>query len=179
VISLLYKEQIFFNIIEIYLPRRRSLFLAYICSAKIIKLKENIMKLLKKSSMTALLGLFALSLAVSAPVKAETNPFETKSIVTIVVEEANGKCGEGKADAKGKCGEGKAAKKGKCGEGKCGESKKAKKGKCGEGKCGEGKKAKKGKCGEGKCGEGKKAKKGKCGEGKCGENKAKAKKCGG
>ena len=108
------------------------------------------MKLLKKSSMTALLGLFALSLAVSAPVKAETNPFETKSIVTIVAEEAAGKCGEGKAE-----------KKGKCGEGKCGEGKKAKKGKCGEGKCGEGKKAKKGKCGEGKCGEGKKAKKGK------------------
>ncbi len=121
------------------------------------------MKLLKKSSMTALLGLFALSLAVSAPVKAETNPFETKNIVTIVAEEAKGKCGEGKK-----------AKKGKCGEGKCGESKKAKKGKCGEGKCGESKKAKKGKCGEGKCGEGKKAKKG-----KCGENKAKAKKCGG
>jgi uncharacterized low-complexity protein len=160
------------------------LFLAYICSAKIIKLKENIMKLLKKSSMTALLGLFALSLAVSAPVKAETNPFETQSIVTIVAEEATSKCGEGK-DAKkgkcgeGKCGEGKTAKKGKCGEGKCGEGKAAKKGKCGEGKCGEGKAAKKGKCGEGKCGEGKKAKKGKCGEGKCGENKAKAKKCGG
>ena len=76
------------------------------------------MKLLKKSSMTALLGLFALSLAVSAPLKAETNPFETQSIVTIVAEEASGKCGEGKADAKGKCGEGKAAKKGKCGEGK-------------------------------------------------------------
>jgi uncharacterized low-complexity protein len=174
VISLLYKEQFFFNIIEIYLPCRRSLFLAYICSAKIIKLKENIMKLLKKSSMTALLGLFALSLAVSAPVKAETNPFETKSIVTIVAEEAKaGKCGEGK------CGESKKAKAGKCGEGKCGESKKAKAGKCGEGKCGESKKAKKGKCGEGKCGESKKAKKGKCGEGKCGESKTKAKKCGG
>ena len=87
------------------------------------------MKLLKKSSITALLGLFALSLAVSAPVRAETNPFETKNIVTIVAEEAKGKCGEGKADAKGKCGEGKADAKGKCGEGK-----KAKKGKCGENK---------------------------------------------
>jgi len=132
------------------------------------------MKLFKKSSMTALLGLFALTLAVTTPAKAETNPFETKSMTTIVA-----------ADASGKCGEGKKASKGKCGEGKCGESKKAKKGKCGEGKCGEGKKAKKGKCGEGKCGEGKKASKGKCGEGKmekkgkCGEGKSKAKKCGG
>jgi uncharacterized low-complexity protein len=155
------------------------LFLAYICSAKIIKLKENIMKLLKKSSMTALLGLFALSLAVSAPVKAETNPFETQSIVTIVAEEATSKCGEGKDAKKGKCGEGKCGEGKTAKKGKCGEGKDAKKGKCGEGKCGEGKAAKKGKCGEGKCGEGKKAKKGKCGEGKCGENKAKAKKCGG
>jgi uncharacterized low-complexity protein len=121
------------------------------------------MKILKKSSMTALLGLFALALAVSAPAKAETNPFETQSIVTITA-----------VDASGKCGEGKTAKKGKCGEGKCGEGKTAKKGKCGEGKCGEGKTAKKGKCGEGKAN-----KKGKCGEGKCGEGKAKAKKCGG
>ncbi len=139
------------------------MFLAYICSAKIIKLKENIMKILKKSSMTALLGLFALALAVSTPAKAETNPFETQSIVTITAVDASGKCGEGKTDEKTKCGEGKVAKKGKCGEGKCGE----------------GKVAKKGKCGEGKCGEGKAAKKGKCGEGKCGEGKAKAKKCGG
>jgi uncharacterized low-complexity protein len=127
------------------------------------------MKLLKKSSMTALLGLFALTLAVTTPAKAETNPFEAQSITTIVAVDASGKCGEGKKADKAKCGEGKMDKKGKCGEGK-----KAKKGKCGEGKCGEGKKAKKGKCGEGKCGEGKKAKKGKCGEGK-----SKAKKCGG
>ena len=92
------------------------------------------MKLLKKSSMTALLGLFALTLAVSTPAKAETNPFEAQSITTIVAADANGKCGEGKKADKGKCGEGKMDKKGKCGEGKCGEGKKAKKGKCGEGK---------------------------------------------
>ncbi|AOW78342.1 hypothetical protein A3Q34_16750 [Colwellia sp. PAMC 20917] len=106
------------------------------------------MKILKKSSLTALLGLFALTLAISAPVKAEINPFETKSIVTITTADASGKCGEGKADEKAKCGEGKADKKGKCGEGKCGEGKADKKGKCGEGKCGEGKADKKGKCGE-------------------------------
>ncbi|MFT6902192.1 MAG: putative low-complexity protein [Colwellia sp.] len=104
------------------------------------------MKLLKKSSMTALLVLFALALAASVPVKAETNPFEIQSIVTITAVDASGKCGEGKMDEKTKFGEGKVEKKGKCGEGKCGEAKAAKKGKCGEGKCGEGK-AKTKKCG--------------------------------
>jgi uncharacterized low-complexity protein len=61
--------------------------------------------------LTALLGLFALILAISAPVKAEMNPFETKSIVTITAADASGKCGEGKADEKAKCGEGKQTKK--------------------------------------------------------------------
>jgi len=138
------------------------------------------MNIIKKSTLAMLFGAFAVATLVSLPAKAESNPFEAQSIVTIAEQDDKaGKCGEGKAAKKGKCGEGKcgegkAAKKGKCGEGKCGEGKAAKKGKCGEGKCGEGKAAKKGKCGEGKCGEGKAAKKGKCGEGK-----DKAKKCGG
>ncbi|MBA6389188.1 hypothetical protein H4J38_00165 [Colwellia sp. BRX10-3] len=129
------------------------------------------MKLIKKSSMAALLGLFALTVAATMPVKAETNPFAVQNVMTIVSADGheNGKCGEGKMKDKAK---------GKCGEGKCGEGKMKDKaeGKCGEGKCGEGKmkdKAK-GKCGEskmkhkakGKCGEGKaeKVKEGKCGE---------------
>ena len=92
------------------------------------------MKLIKKSSIAALLGLFALTVAVTMPAKAETNPFAVQDVMTIVSadDHKKGKCGEGK------CGEGKAKAKGKCGEGKCGEGKKkAKKGKCGEGKCGE------------------------------------------
>ena len=121
------------------------------------------MKLIKKSSIAALLGLFALTVAATMPVKAETNPFAVQNVMTIVSadDHEKGKCGEGK------CGEGKmkAKAKGKCGEGKCGESKmKAEaKGKCGEGKCGESKmKAKaEGKCGEGKA---KKATESKCGE---------------
>ena len=129
------------------------------------------MKLIKKSSIAALLGLFALTAAATMPAKAETNPFAVQNVMTITSadEHEKGKCGEGKV---------KKMKEGKCGEGKCGEDKmkhKAK-GKCGEGKCGEDKmrgKAK-GKCGEdkmkdkakGKCGEGKAkdAKEGKCGE---------------
>ena len=108
------------------------------------------MKLIKKSSIAALLGIFALTVAATMPAKAETNPFAVQDVMTIVSadDHEKGKCGEGK------CGESKMkdAAKGKCGEGKCGESKmKAKaKGKCGEGKCGEGKAkgAKEGKCGE-------------------------------
>ena len=95
------------------------------------------MSMIKKSSISALVALFALMFVFTAPAKAETNPFASQDLMTIV----------GDSDAK----------KGKCGEGKCGEGK-AKKGKCGEGKCGEGK-AKKGKCGEGKAKKGKK-----CGE---------------
>ncbi|MGB1264054.1 MAG: hypothetical protein ACPG52_14185, partial [Cognaticolwellia sp.] len=96
------------------------------------------MKLIKKSSMAALLGLFALTAALTMPAKAETNPFAVQDVMTIVSadEQKKGKCGEGK------CGEGKmkAKAKGKCGEGKCGEGKMKRhaKGKCGEGKCGEG-----------------------------------------
>ena len=104
------------------------------------------MKLIKKSSIAALLGLFTLAVAVTMPAKAEVNPFATQEVMTIVSadDHEKGKCGEGK------CGEGKmkAKAKGKCGEGKCGESKAKAKGKCGEGKCGEGKAKKEGKCGE-------------------------------
>ncbi len=97
------------------------------------------MKLIKKSSIAALLGLFALTVAATMPAKAETNPFAVQNTMTIVSadDHEKGKCGEGK------CGESKmkakAKAKGKCGEGKCGETKaKTKaKGKCGEGKCGE------------------------------------------
>ncbi|NQY16185.1 HvfA family oxazolone/thioamide-modified RiPP metallophore [Alteromonas sp.] len=93
------------------------------------------MNIIKKSSVAALLSIFALSAFVSVSAQAESNPFATKGHVTIVAQddEKKGKCGEGK------CGEGKAKKamKGKCGEGKCGGDKKAgKEGKCGEGKCG-------------------------------------------
>ena len=101
------------------------------------------MNIIKKSAVVLMLGTFALTSLVSLSAKAESNPFESQGIVSIVADQD---------------------KKEKCGEGKCGEGKKAAKGKCGEGKCGEGKKAMKGKCGEGKCGEGKKAKKDK----KCG-----------
>jgi len=97
------------------------------------------MNIIKKTSIAALLSVFAFSALVTLPAKAEVNPFEAQGIVSIVGHdgEEKGKCGEGK----------KAMKKGKCGEGKCGEGKKAmKKGKCGEGKCGEGKKKTK-KCG--------------------------------
>tara|TARA_R110001592_G_scaffold4616_2_gene25894 strand:+ start:204 stop:524 length:321 start_codon:yes stop_codon:yes gene_type:complete len=106
------------------------------------------MKLIKKSSIAALLSIFALTVAATMPVKAETNPFAVQDVMTIVsADDEKGKCGEGK------CGEGKMkdkakdAAKGKCGEGKCGESKMkdAAKGKCGEGKA---KDAKEGKCGE-------------------------------
>ena len=117
------------------------------------------MKLIKKSSIAALLGLFALTVAATMPVKAETNPFAVQNVMTIVSadDHEKGKCGEGK------CGEGKmkAKAKGKCGEGKCGDKK-------AEGSCGD--KKEEGKCGdkkaEGSCGD--KKEEGKCGEGKCG-----------
>jgi uncharacterized low-complexity protein len=116
------------------------------------------MKLIKKSSIAALLGLFVLTVAATIPVQAETNPFAVQNVMTIVSADGheNGKCGEGK------CGEGKAKVKTKT-EGKCGEGKAKTEGKCGESKM---KTKAKGKCGEGKCGEGKatKAKEGKCGE---------------
>ncbi len=136
------------------------------------------MNIIKKTSLVALAGVLVFGVFTSNVVKAETNPFASNQLVTIVSDHEDGKCGESKS---------KSDKKMKCGEGKCGEgkSKSAKKMKCGEGKCGESKmkSAKKGKCGEGKCGEGKmkSAKKMKCGEGKCGEGKMKdkSKKCGG
>ena len=91
------------------------------------------MNLLKKSGLTAIMGLLAFSVFASNVAKAETNPFATQDLVTFAPEgvsegKAKGKCGEGK------CGESKAKAKGKCGEGKCGESKGKAKGKCGEGK---------------------------------------------
>ena len=105
------------------------------------------MNLVKKSSISALVGLCAVVFAISMPAKAENNPFASQELMTIahVEETKKGKCGEGKMKAEGKCGEGKMKAKGKCGEGKCGEGKMKAKGKCGEGKM----KA------EGKCGEGK------------------------
>jgi len=120
------------------------------------------MNLLKKSGLTAIMGLFAFSLTVSNVAKAESNPFANQVLTTFTTDDT---------------------KDGKCGEGKCGESKDKSKGKakdkCGEGKCGEtkGKGKAKDKCGEGKCGETKaKGKaKDKCGEGKCGETKGKIK----
>jgi uncharacterized low-complexity protein len=89
------------------------------------------MNLLKKSALTAIMGVLAISVFASNVAKAETNPFATQDLVTFVAEEMT-------AD---KCGESKAKAKGKCGEGKCGETKANAKGKCGEGKekCGEGK----------------------------------------
>ena len=123
------------------------------------------MSILKKSSIAALLSIFALSAMGTLPAKAESNPFAAQNLMTISAPDGH--------------------KQDKCGEGKCGEAKAKKltKGKCGEGKCGEAKAKKltKGKCGEGKCGEAKAKKltKGKCGEGKCGEAKAKTHKCGG
>lgn len=71
------------------------------------------MNLLKKSSLTVITGLLAFAFFASNVVKAETNPFTTQDIVTIVAAESKGdKCGEGK------CGESKAKAKTKCGEGK-------------------------------------------------------------
>lgn len=107
------------------------------------------MNLLKKSGLTAVVGLLAFSVFASNIAKAETNPFAAQDLVTFTAETAKeGKCGEGKTMDKAK---------GKCGEGKCGEGKAMDKAKCGEGKA----KAKS-KCGEGKA----KAKDKKCGEGK-------------
>ena len=89
------------------------------------------MNLLKKSALTAIMGLLVFSIFASNVAKAETNPFATQDLITFAQESASeGKCGESKA-------------KGKCGEGKCGESRANAKGKCGEDKA-------KGKCGEGK-----------------------------
>ena len=79
------------------------------------------MNILKKSGLAAVMGLLAFSVFASNVAKAETNPFATQEIVTLVSQDGEAKCGEGKA------------KKAKCGEGKCGEGK-AKDSKCGEGK---------------------------------------------
>ena len=112
------------------------------------------MNIVKKSTIAIVMSLLAFSLFTSNIAKAESNPFASAELVTIVSDHEDGKCGQGKVKdgKKDKCGEGnmKDAKKGKCGEGKCGEGKMkaAKKGKCGEGKCGEGKSTEKSK----KCG---------------------------
>ena len=84
------------------------------------------MKLIKKSSIAALLSVFALSLAVSTSAKAEVNPFAAQNVMTITSPDGHekGKCGEGK------CGGDKAASMAE------GKMEKAKEGKCGEGKCG-------------------------------------------
>jgi uncharacterized low-complexity protein len=134
-------------------------------------IKENNMSLIKQTSIALLSSVLALSVFIAAPAKADTNPFASQELMTIVTPDGHGahKCGEGKAKGAHKCGEGKAKTVAKCGEGKCGEGK-AK----GAHKCGEGKAKTAAKCGQGKCGEGK-AK----GAHKCGEGKAKDKKCGG
>ena len=63
----------------------------------------------------------ALSMAMSAAVQAQANPFQATDLGGGYMQLAEAKCGEGK-----------------CGEGKCGGSKaKASEHKCGEGKCGE------------------------------------------
>ena len=96
------------------------------------------MNIAKKLSITAVVSLSALIFFTSNIANAESNPFSTPELVTIVADKVDGKCGEGK------CGESKAksSTKAKCGEGKCGESKakSSAKAKCGEGKCGESKK---------------------------------------
>ena len=91
------------------------------------------MNIVKKSTMAVVMSVFAFGLFASNIAKAESNPFATGELVTIVTDHKEGKCGEGKC-GEGKCGEGKAkgAKKAKCGEGKCGEGKsKDKSKKCG------------------------------------------------
>ena len=101
----------------------------------------------RKSILLSTSSAFVLSMALSAPAQAESNPFSVAELPAgYMLAAAEGKCGEGK------CGASK-AKEMKCGEGKCGASK-AKEMKCGEGKCGASK-AKEMKCGEGKCGEAK------------------------
>ncbi|MCJ8320279.1 MAG: hypothetical protein MJK12_11645 [Colwellia sp.] len=74
------------------------------------------MSFIKQSSIAALVGIFTLSVFFTAPAKADTNPFASQELMTVVSmdDKGNGKCGEGKAKAKGKCGEGKAKDK-KCG----------------------------------------------------------------
>lgn len=68
--------------------------------------------------MVAVMGLFSLGLFTSNLANAESNPFTSNDLVTVVANDAESKCGEGK------CGESKAkSKSSKCGEGKCGESK--------------------------------------------------------
>jgi|TARA_B110000208_G_scaffold191312_1_gene257761 uncharacterized low-complexity protein len=129
-------------------------------------IKENNMSLIKQTSIALLSSVLALSVFIAAPAKANTNPFASQELMTIVTPDGHGahKCGEGKAKGAHKCGEGKAKTAAKCGEGKT----------KGAHKCGEGKAKIAAKCGQGKCGEGK-AK----GAHKCGEGKAKDKKCGG
>ncbi|MBU2871327.1 hypothetical protein [Colwellia sp. E2M01] len=119
------------------------------------------MNIVKKASISVIASLVALSLFMSSTVTAETNPFVSHEITTVVAVD-NNKCGEGK------CGEAKmkSSSEAKCGEGKCGEAKM--------------KSSSEAKCGEGKCGEAKmkSSSEAKCGEGKCGESKMKSKKCG-
>ena len=137
------------------------------------------MSIIKQTSIVIISSLFALSALIAETAKAETNPFASQALMTVVSmhDNTDAKCGEGKAKAKAahKCGEGMVKTAHKCGEGKAKSAHK-----CGEGmtntaaKCGEGKAKTAAKCGEGKV---KPA--AKCGEGKCGEGKMKAKKCGG
>merc|ERR1712225_154026 len=116
---------------------------------RLILLRVDKMKQIKKSSVATALGAVVIGSLASTVAMAEVNPFSMQSLESGYSQfAAEGKCGEGK------CGGDKAAKSadGKAVEGKCGE------GKCGEGKCGgdkaasmaEGKmeKAKEGKCGE-------------------------------
>ena len=96
------------------------------------------MSLIKQTSIALLSSVLALSVFIAAPAKADTNPFASQELMTIVTPDGHGahKCGEGKAKGAHKCGEGKAKTAAKCGEGKtkgahkCGEGK-AKDKKCG------------------------------------------------
>ena len=107
------------------------------------------MSIIKQTSIVIISSLFALSALIAAPSEANTNPFSSQGLMTVISmhDNTDAKCGEGKAKAGHKCGEGK------CGEGKAKAA--------------------------AKCGEGKVKATAKCGEGKCGEGKIKAKKCGG
>ena len=63
------------------------------------------MNIVKKSSIAAVMSLLAFSLFTSNIAKAESNPFASNELVTIVSDHADGKCGEGKMKEKSKkCG---------------------------------------------------------------------------
>merc|ERR1712225_1323 len=107
---------------------------------RLILLRVDKMKQIKKSSVATALGAVVIGSLASTVAMAEVNPFSMQSLESGYSQfAAEGKCGEGKCggDKAAKSADGKAVE-GKCGEGKCGGDKAAKatEGKCGEGKCG-------------------------------------------